>query len=310
MKISLEEVGGLLRGRGLTIGVAESSTGGLISHLLTNVPGSSRYFKGSVVAYDNEIKVKILGVRWETLKEYGSVSYQTAREMAEGVRGRLGTEISLSETGITGPARGLPGEKVGLFYIGLSSARGTRVEEHTFHGARLENKQSAAEAALNTLKGYLLELERGLLKNGVFQQAPKAMVMEERDVVTCFLEYQGNISLLRRSQRVGTYKGRWAGVSGYIERGNTPYEQAVVEIREEVGLEKDDIELVKEGEPLEVTNEGLGRKWIVYPYRFRVIKPERVRIDWEHTELKWINPEDIIKYETVPKLAETWWRVA
>ena len=99
-------------------------------------------------------------------------------------------------------------------------------------------------------------------------------------------------------------------MSGYIEEGNSPYEQALEEIREETGLGDEDIQLVREGEPLEVIDEEIGRKWIVHPFRFRVIRPEKMEIDWEHTEMKWIDPEEIAKYETVPNLVETWERVA
>jgi 8-oxo-dGTP pyrophosphatase MutT (NUDIX family) len=133
--------------------------------------------------------------------------------------------------------------------------------------------------------------------------------MEERHVVTCFLEHGGQIMILRRSERVGTYQRRWAGVSGYIEEGRRPLEQTWTEIREEAGLDRDDVELVQEGQPLEVMDVGLGRRWIVHPFRFRVLRPEKIRIDWEHTEVKWIAPEDIDRYETVPKLLEAWQRV-
>ena len=154
-----EQIGNLLRERGLTIAIAESSTGGLISHLITNVPGSSGYYKGTVVAYDNEVKIKILGVKRETLEKYKSVSYQTGEEMAQGVREAMGADIGLSETGIAGPTSGSSGKRVGLFYIGLSSKQGNRVREHIFQGDRLENKKSAAQAALAMLKEYLLELD-------------------------------------------------------------------------------------------------------------------------------------------------------
>ena len=160
METSLEqEIGYLLRERGLTIAIAESSTGGLISHLITDVPGSSSYYKGTVVAYDNEVKIKILGVKRETLEKYKSVSYQTGEEMAQRVREALDADIGLSETGIAGPTSGSSGKRVGLFYIGLSSRQGNRVKEHIFHGDRLENKQSAAQAALAMLKEYLQELK-------------------------------------------------------------------------------------------------------------------------------------------------------
>jgi 8-oxo-dGTP diphosphatase len=134
--------------------------------------------------------------------------------------------------------------------------------------------------------------------------------MDERHVVTCFLEHNGQIMILRRSERVGTYPGKWAGVSGYIEEGMTASEQAWTEIKEEAGLGADDVELSQEGQPLEVVDADLGRKWIVHSFRFRVLKPDKMKIDWEHTEAKWIGPEEIGQHETVPKLLEAWQRVA
>jgi 8-oxo-dGTP pyrophosphatase MutT (NUDIX family) len=220
--------------------------------------------------------------------------------MAQGVRELMNTDIGLSDTGIAGPSGATAEKPVGLFYIGLSSKKGTWSQRYVFPGSRVENKQSAAETALNILKAYLEELSDS--KRGDF--------LEQRHVVTCFLEHRGEISLLRRSEKVGTYKGRWAGVSGYVEEGNTPYSQALQEIREEAKLGEEDIALIKEGQPLEVIDEKLSRKWIVHPFRFRVIKPEKIEIDWEHTELKWIAPQDITQYETVPKLPQTWERVA
>ena len=153
-----QELAVLLRERGLTIAAAESATGGLVSDLITNVPGSSDYFKGSVVAYDNEIKVRVLGVSRETLERHGAVSYQTAEEMADGVRKLMNADIGLSTTGIAGPAGATPEKPVGLFYIGLASALGTKAVEHVFGGDRLQNKKSAAEAALIMLKEHLLKI--------------------------------------------------------------------------------------------------------------------------------------------------------
>ena len=159
MEVRLEEeIADLLREHGLTIAVAESASGGLLSDVITNVPGSSDYFRGSVVAYENEIKVRVLGVKRETLARYGAVSYQTAEEMAYGVRRLMNANIGLSTTGIAGPAGATPEKAVGLFYIGMSTDAGTRVEEHLFSGDRLENKRRAAETALAMLKQHLLEL--------------------------------------------------------------------------------------------------------------------------------------------------------
>jgi 8-oxo-dGTP diphosphatase len=130
--------------------------------------------------------------------------------------------------------------------------------------------------------------------------------MDERHVVTCFLEHDGQIMILRRSERVGTYRGKWAGVSGYIEKGVTASQQAWTEIQEEAGLDSADVELAQEGQPLEVVDPELGRKWIVHPFRFLALKPDKIKIDWEHTEAKWIAPEDIGRHDTVPKLREAW----
>lgn len=153
-----EQVGVLLNRLKLTIAVAESATGGLISDLITNIPGSSNYFRGSVISYDNDIKTRVLGVKQDTLKKHGAVSYQTAREMAEGVKKLMKTDIGLSDTGIAGPDGATPEKPVGLFYIGLSTGIETRVERYLFNDKdRIKNKQDAAEAALLLLQEYLLK---------------------------------------------------------------------------------------------------------------------------------------------------------
>jgi len=153
-----QDIGNLLRQKGLTLGVIESATGGLISHLITNVPGSSDYYKGSVTAYSNEIKIKVVGVREATISQYGAVSSQVAEEMAEGGRKALNVDICLADTGIAGPGGATPGKPVGLFYIGLSHQARTSSQKHIFQGDRDQNKKDAAEVALNWLKEYLMSL--------------------------------------------------------------------------------------------------------------------------------------------------------
>ena len=149
------EIGDLLRRKGLTLGVVESATGGLISHLITNVPGSSDFYQGSVTSYSNEIKIKVIGVKAATLKKYGSVSPQVAEEMAAGGRKVLAVDICLADTGIAGPGGGTLEKPVGLFYIGLAHQGGAFSRRYQSHGTREENKQSVAEAALSWLKEYL-----------------------------------------------------------------------------------------------------------------------------------------------------------
>ena len=144
-------------GKSLTIGTVESATGGRIADRLTDVPGSSDYFKGSVVAYSNEVKMALLRVRKETIENYGAVSEKTALEMAIGGRNLLGVDICISDTGIAGPSGNTPDKPVGLFYLGLASRDISTSQKHTFLGNREENKQGAAEAALNMLKLYLLQ---------------------------------------------------------------------------------------------------------------------------------------------------------
>jgi PncC family amidohydrolase len=156
------EIGRLIReyqaktGKQLTIGTVESATGGRMADRITNVPGSSDYFKGSVVAYSNEAKVALLGVKKATIEKYGAVSEQTAREMARGGRKLLDVDVCVSDTGIAGPSGATPEKPVGVFYLGLAAKDGRLGQIHVFQGNREENKRDAAEAALNMLKQYLL----------------------------------------------------------------------------------------------------------------------------------------------------------
>jgi len=150
-----KEIGDLLRRKGMTLGVVESATGGLISHRITNVPGSSDYFKGSVTAYSDEIKARVVGVKQESLDRHGAVSAQVAEEMAEGGRKLLAVDICVADTGVAGPGGATPAKPVGLFFLGLSHGGKAHSRQHNFSGNRERNKQEAAEAALKWLKEYL-----------------------------------------------------------------------------------------------------------------------------------------------------------
>ena len=145
----------IMREKKLTLGTVESATGGLISHLITNIPGSSDVFQGSIISYSNEIKMKIVGVKAETLKKYGAVSARAAEDMADGGRKVLGVDICVADTGIAGPGGAVPGKPVGLFYLGLANKDGTFSRKHLFKGTRAENKQHAAQTALMWVKDYL-----------------------------------------------------------------------------------------------------------------------------------------------------------
>jgi PncC family amidohydrolase len=150
-----EEVGDLLSQRGLTLAVAESCTGGLLGHRITNVSGSSAYFEGGVLSYSNEAKEQILGVPRETLVGHGAVSGETALAMARGARRLFGTDIAVSLTGIAGPTGGTPEKPVGLLYIALAAEDAELLEEHVWSGDRASNKEQSAQAALELLLKYL-----------------------------------------------------------------------------------------------------------------------------------------------------------
>jgi PncC family amidohydrolase len=144
-------------GKSLIIGTVESATGGRIADRLTNMPGSSDYFKGSVVAYSNETKTGLVGVKKATLEDHGAVSERTALEMARGGRRLLDVDICVSNTGIAGPAGSTPSKPVGLFYLGLAAEDTSFSETRIFPGDREGNKRDAVEAALDMLKQYLAE---------------------------------------------------------------------------------------------------------------------------------------------------------
>jgi len=146
-----DQIAQLLTQRGWTLGTAESCTGGLIGDELTNRPGSSDYFMGGVISYDNRIKQALLGVRAETLATAGAVSEQCALEMACGVRRALGIDVGVSATGIAGPGGEMPGKPVGLVYIGFSSPEGDTVRRYVWSDDRVGNKRATADAALKLL---------------------------------------------------------------------------------------------------------------------------------------------------------------
>ncbi len=156
MKEILEiTIGKLLRQRGLRLAVSESCSGGLLADHITDIPGSSDYFIGGVVAYAYEAKVALIHVSWDTLRKYGAVSRETVIEMARGVRTALGADIGASISGIAGPAGGLPGKPVGTTWVGLSARDGDWARKYIFEGDRLENKESAAQVGMQFILDYL-----------------------------------------------------------------------------------------------------------------------------------------------------------
>ncbi len=154
---TLEQVvGRLLCEQGRTLGCAESCTGGYVSHLITTVPGSSEYFTGSIISYSNEMKQSLLGVRTETLRQFGAVSEQTVLEMARGALEVLKVDIALSVSGIAGPGGGTPEKPVGTVWMAVADRERSVAQKHVFARDRLKNIQLAAVFGLNMVRKFLL----------------------------------------------------------------------------------------------------------------------------------------------------------
>ena len=150
-------IGEMLRARRLTLGTAESCTGGYIAHLITRVPGSSDYFLGSVVSYSNEVKARVLGVSDESLERQGAVSRQVVEQMVQGAVRVLGCDCAVATSGIAGPGGGTEEKPVGLVYIGCYVNGETTVKECRFEGSRMENRLHTVETALQLLLRQLSE---------------------------------------------------------------------------------------------------------------------------------------------------------
>ncbi|MDZ7634284.1 MAG: nicotinamide-nucleotide amidohydrolase family protein [Bacteroidales bacterium] len=156
-EVTLEEViGKLLLNNNLTLSTAESCTGGKIASLITSVPGSSAWFRGSVVAYDNSIKTGVLLVDPETIRLKGAVSQETSVAMARGIRRLTGTDYSIAVTGIAGPDGGSYEKPVGTVWIAVASDRGVVAEKHNFADNRIINISRSATTAINMLRKQII----------------------------------------------------------------------------------------------------------------------------------------------------------
>jgi len=139
----------------LTLSIAESCTGGLLSSMFTELSGASEFFIGSSVTYSDNSKIRVLGVKEETLNEFGAVSKETAREMASGARTLFGTDISVSVTGIAGPSGGTESKPLGLVFIAVSDRTRCSITENNFKGSRNEVQSNASDKAVKDILEFI-----------------------------------------------------------------------------------------------------------------------------------------------------------
>ena len=142
------------------------------------------------------------------------------------------------------------------------------------------------------------------------QHHADSSALRQTPVVSCFLmRFENNeprLLIVRRSQRVGSYQGRWAAVSGFIEAGVTPDEQAYTEIREETSLQREQVRMLRRGAVVDYEDASIGRHWYIHPFLFEVLTPDAIHTDWEAQDMRWIRPSELQDYETVPLLAEAY----
>jgi len=216
-KLIEEVIGEKLRLLGLKLATAESCTGGLIGHRITNAPGSSEYFLGGVTAYAYEAKVKLLGVNWDTLARHGAVSQETVLEMARGARAALGADIGVSVSGIAGPGGGMPEKPVGLTWIGLSADEYETARSFVFPGERSQVKEQAAEQALHLLHEYLMKILQDVARDQRGLPDPKGLEAIE---VTLRFDPQGQSFPIQFVWRERVYPVTSSGRRWQIQDGN------------------------------------------------------------------------------------------
>ena len=153
-----QAVGDLRQENRLTLAVAESCTGGLLGTYITNIPGSSAYFEGGVIAYSDKVKRQVLGVPKDVLEQHGAVSPESASAMAKGARTLLRADLALATTGIAGPSGGTSEKPVGLVFVALASTCGTTCKKYCWPGDRWQNREWSAKAALALLHEHLSSL--------------------------------------------------------------------------------------------------------------------------------------------------------
>ncbi len=271
----------LLRRKKKKIFVVENSTGGFISSFIVKQKGASQVFEGGIFPYSHRMK-KRFGA---DIKEFGAVSEKCVLSLAEKWMEESGADICVSESSILGPTGGTQEKPVGLSFTAVVSKKGRYTYVNLFRGSRNTIMHKVAAFSFFAVINHIIGWE-----------------LEKREVSSTFLEYEGKILVMRRSGKVGSYRGMWGVASGHVEEGETPVETAIKEVKEETGVSTEKIKELISSSPFELSDAKLGIRWEINPFRAVLREKPKVKIDWEHTEFKWIPPKKIVELKTAPLL--------
>jgi 8-oxo-dGTP diphosphatase len=270
----------LLKEKKIKCAVVECSTGGIISSEIVRNIGASDVFVGAFLPYSNELKSFLSADISD-----GAVSEKCAISLARKIKSITNADLVLSETSILGPKGGTEQKPVGLSFLAIASNKGEYSFVNLFKGEREKIMESVASSAFFFAINHILGWK-----------------LQTRKVASTFVEYKGKILILKRSRKVGSYRGRWGVVSGHIEEGETEEETSLKELKEEIGLDPNLIEKLIKSTTFELSDTKLGIRWEITPFRAILKTKPDIKIDWEHVKFLWINPSELSKFKTAPLL--------
>ncbi|MFZ8801576.1 MAG: nicotinamide-nucleotide amidohydrolase family protein [Candidatus Calescibacterium sp.] len=260
--------------------IVECSTGGFISSEIVKNVGASEVFLGAFLPYSNELKSFLSA----DLSD-GAVSEKCALSLAKKAKDITNADLVISETSILGPKGGTETKPVGLSFLAIVSNKGEFSFVNLFRGNRDKIMKYVASSAFFFAINHILGWN-----------------LQTRKVASTFVEYKGKILILKRSKKVGSYRGKWGVVSGHIEEGETEEETSLKELKEEIGLDMNLIDKFTKSTPFELSDVKLGIRWEIAPFRAILKTKPEIKIDWEHVKYLWIKPSELSKFKTAPLL--------
>jgi PncC family amidohydrolase len=273
----------LAKEKSVKLGFIECSTGGFISYQIVRIKGASSIFVGSITPYSNSLKEFFGG----DLSD-GAVSERAILSLSERFIEFSGADLVVAESSILGPTGSTEKKPVGLSFICVASKKGKSTFVNLFGGkSREEIMRKVASYSFFFAINHIIGWE-----------------LRTRKVASSFVEYNGKILILKRSKRVGSYRGKWGVVSGHIEEGETEEQTALKELLEETGIVKEDIHMLFKSSSFEISDTKLGIRWEITPFRIIIRSEKNIKIDWEHVDFRWIKPSEINNFKTAPLLYE------